>query len=71
MQDRVAFMVHVITGPIGHLSGFLELLPSDPGGPKLHRLLQNWRKDEMFFPIEIQQSKSNNTIFESEIVDIL
>ena len=71
MQDRVAFMVHIITGPIGHLSDFLELLPSDPGGPELHRLLQNWRKDEMFSPMKIQQGKSNNTIFESETVDIL
>ena len=71
MKDRVAFMVHVITGPICHLSDFLELLPLDPGGPKRHRLLQNWRKDEMFSPMEIQQGKSNNTILESEIVDIL
>ena len=67
----MAFMVHVTTGLIGHLSDFLELLPLDPGGPELHRLLQNWRKDEMFSPMEIQQCKSNNTIFESEIVDIL
>ena len=34
----MAFIVHVITGPIGHLSDFLELLPSDPGGPELHRI---------------------------------
>ena len=54
-------MVHVITGPIGHLSDFLELLPLDPGGPELPGLLQNWRKDEMFSPMEIQQGKSNNT----------
>ena len=31
-------MVHVITGPIGHLSDFLELLPLDPDGPELHRI---------------------------------
>ena len=32
-------MVHVIiTGPIGHLSNFFELLPLDPGGPELHRI---------------------------------
>ena len=31
-------MVHVITGPIGYLSDFLELLPLDPGGPELHRI---------------------------------
>ena len=61
-------MVHVITGPIGHSSDFLELLPLDPN---FTGLLQNWRKDEMFSPMEIQQGKSNNTIFESEIVDIL
>ena len=30
----MAFMVHV-TGSIGHLSDFLELLP---GGPELHRI---------------------------------
>ena len=64
-------MVHVITGPIGHLSDFLELLPSDPGGPELHRIVSKLEEDEMFFPMEIQQGKSNNTIFESEIVDIL
>ena len=34
----MAFMVHVITGSIGHLSVFLELLPLDPGGPELHRI---------------------------------
>ena len=71
MQDRVAFMVHVITGPIGHLSDFLELLPLDPGGREHHRIASKWRKDEMFSPMEIQQGKSNNTVFESEIVDIL
>ena len=32
-------MVHVITGPIGHLYDFLlELLPLDPGGPELNRI---------------------------------
>ena len=31
-------MVHVITGPIGHLSDLLELLSLDPGGPELHRI---------------------------------
>ena len=36
VEDRVAFMVHVITGSIGHLSDFLELLPLNPGGPELH-----------------------------------
>ena len=34
----MAFMVHVITSPIGHLSDFLELLPLDPGGPELHKI---------------------------------
>ena len=67
----MAFMVHVITGPIGHFSDFLELLPLDPGGPELHMIASNWRKDEMFSSIEIQQGKSNNTAFESETVDIL
>ena len=38
MQDRVAFMVHATTGPIGHLPDFLELLPLDPGGPERHRI---------------------------------
>ena len=70
MQDRVAFMVHVITGPIGHLSDFLELLPFQAVS-NVTGLLQNWRKDELFSLMEIQQGKSNNTIFESEIVDIL
>ena len=34
----MVFMVHVITGPIGHLSDFLELLPLNPGGPELYRI---------------------------------
>ena len=34
----MAFMVHVITGPVGHLSDFLDLLPLDPAGPELHRI---------------------------------
>ena len=59
MEDRVTFMVHVI----GHLSYFLELLPLEPGGPELHRIASKLE--------EIQQGKSNNTAFESEIVDIL
>ena len=66
----MALVVHVITGPIGHLSDFLELLPSDPGGLELHRIASNWRKDEMFSSME-KQGKSNNTAFESEIVDII
>ena len=57
----MAFMVHVI----GHLSDFLELLPLEPGGSELHRIAS--KLEEM----EIQQGKSNNTAFESEIVDIL
>ena len=66
----MAFMVHIITGPIGHLSDFLELLPLDLGGPKLH-ILQNWRKDEIFSSMEIHQGKSSNMAFESEIVGTL
>ena len=34
----MAFIVHVVTGPTGHLSDFLELLPLDPGGPELHKI---------------------------------
>ena len=64
-------MVHVITGSIGHLSDFLELLPLDQVVLNFTGLLQNWRKYEMFSPMEIQQGKSNNTVFESEIVNIL
>ena len=71
MEDRVAFMVHVITGPIDHLSDFVELLPLDPGGPELHRIATNLEEDEMFSSMEIQQGKSINTASESEIVDIL
>ena len=37
----MALMVHVITGPIGHLSDIFELLPLDPGGRELHRLASN------------------------------
>ena len=55
----MTFMVHVI----GHLSDFLELLPLEPGGPELHRIASKLE--------EIQQGKSNNTAFKSEIVDIL
>ena len=63
----MAFMVHVI----GHLSDFLELLPLEPGGPELHRIASKLEENEMFSSMEIQQGKSNNTAFESEIVDIL
>ena len=41
VEDQVALMVHVITGPIGHLSDILELLPLDPGGPELPRIASN------------------------------
>ena len=34
----MAFIVHVITGPIGHLSDFVEVLPLDLGDPELHRI---------------------------------
>ena len=44
MLDRVAFMVHVITGPIGHLSDFLELLPLDLGGPELHSIASKFEE---------------------------
>ena len=65
----MAFMVHVITGSVGPLSDFLDLLPTrwktciqqsntveniDPGGPELHRIASNWWKDEMFSSMEIQ-----------------
>ena len=33
----MAFIVHVCAGPIGHLTDFVELLPSDLCGPELHR----------------------------------
>ena len=51
----MALMVHVITGPIGHLSDILELLPLDPGGPELHRIASNRRKDEKFSSIKIKK----------------
>ena len=56
----MAFMVHIITGPIGHLSDFLELLPLDYTQMvrNFTGLLQNWRKAEMFNSMEIQQGKS-------------
>ena len=64
-------MVHVITGPIGHLSDFLELLPLDLGGPE-----QDCFKigGKMKCSVLWKFNKASPIIymaFESEIVDIL
>ena len=53
----MAFIVHVITGSIGHLSDFLELLPLNPGGPELHWIAS--KLESLCIQIKLESSKQS------------